>query len=123
MGGRKKEDYDRLKVILLGKKREMWSSLRDEIFRELGEEYNDQYDTPQDIEDRAFMDLVEHIGLKLADIRCQELTSMDEAILRLDEGTYGTCTGCGAEIEEERLEVMPFALYCVKCQQHKEVGE
>ncbi|MEE8184865.1 MAG: TraR/DksA family transcriptional regulator [Thermodesulfobacteriota bacterium] len=123
MGGRKKEDYNRLKEILLEKKRKMWNSLRDEIFRELGEGYHDQFDIPQDIEDRAFMDLIEDIGLTLADIKCQELTNMDEAMLRLDEGTYGICTECGVEIEEERLKVMPVALYCVKCQQHKELGE
>jgi DnaK suppressor protein len=123
MSARKKVDYDRLKEVLLEKKREMWNSLRDEIFRELGEEYNDQFDIPQDMEDRAFMDLVEDIGLKIAEIRCQELTSMDEAMLRLDEGTYGTCTDCGAEIEEERLKVMPFAFCCVKCQKSREIGE
>ncbi|MEE9591096.1 MAG: TraR/DksA family transcriptional regulator, partial [Thermodesulfobacteriota bacterium] len=107
MGGRKKEDYDRLKEILLEKKRKMWNSLRGEIFRELGEGYHDQFDIPQDIEDRAFMDLIEDIGLTLADIKCQELTNMDEAMLRLDEGTYGNCIECDVEIEEERLKVMP----------------
>lgn len=49
--------------------------------------------------------------------RAQErLSAIDAAIARLGAGVYGTCTRCGDEIPLARLEVIPFAQYCVDCQ-------
>jgi DnaK suppressor protein len=46
-----------------------------------------------------------------------QLTEVDRALVKLDEGTYGTCDSCGAEIPEGRLEVHPWAIRCVACAQ------
>ena len=40
---------------------------------------------------------------------------IDAALARIDAGTYGSCTQCGAAIPEERLELRPFAGRCVRC--------
>ncbi|MGY1803880.1 TraR/DksA family transcriptional regulator [Blastococcus sp. SYSU D00922] len=40
---------------------------------------------------------------------------IDAALARIEAGTYGRCTGCQAEIPEERLELRPFAGTCVAC--------
>ena len=40
-----------LKKLLLDRKRKMWNDLRDELFRKLGKEYNEQFDIPQGIEE------------------------------------------------------------------------
>lgn len=40
---------------------------------------------------------------------------IDEAISRMDEGTYGICAVCGKEIQTERLEVRPLSVTCVEC--------
>jgi len=49
--------------------------------------------------------------------RAQErLGAIDAAIARLGAGIYGTCARCGDEIPLARLEVIPFAQYCVDCQ-------
>ncbi len=40
---------------------------------------------------------------------------IDAALARIEAGTYGRCTGCQAEIPEERLELRPFAKTCVTC--------
>lgn len=39
----------------------------------------------------------------------------DRALAKLDEGTYGTCDNCDAEIPPERLEILPWAVLCVSC--------
>ena len=44
-----------------------------------------------------------------------ELIKINRALDRMKEGEYGYCVGCGAEIPEGRLEVMPYADLCVKC--------
>jgi DnaK suppressor protein len=49
-----------------------------------------------------------------------ELKELDAAAARLDEGTYGTCADCGAEIELERLFARPGATRCIACQRRHE---
>ena len=45
----------------------------------------------------------------------EHLAQVDSALARLEAGTYGTCTGCGGSIPEERLEARPTALTCIGC--------
>ncbi len=45
----------------------------------------------------------------------ERLGEVDEALARMDEGTYGTCSECGAEIPEARLEARPLSVRCVRC--------
>ena len=47
------------------------------------------------------------------------IAEIDAALTRIDAGTYGTCSGCGAAIPEERLELRPFTDTCVACQQSR----
>lgn len=51
----------------------------------------------------------------LADAAAAELRQVDDALARLDAGTYGVCLGCGNSIPAARLEVRPFADRCVAC--------
>ena len=44
------------------------------------------------------------------------LTGINEALERIDNGTFGTCAGCGKQIAEERLEALPYATRCIDCQ-------
>ena len=44
-----------------------------------------------------------------------QLAEVDRALVKLDEGTYGTCDVCGDEIPPGRLEVHPWAVRCVAC--------
>lgn len=50
----------------------------------------------------------------------EQLTQIEQALERLDGGTYGTCVDCGETIAPGRLEVLPYAAFCIGCQaQHK----
>jgi RNA polymerase-binding transcription factor DksA len=51
---------------------------------------------------------------RVADLK-DTIDQIDAALARIDGGTYGSCTGCGAGIPEERLELRPFADTCVAC--------
>jgi len=120
MTANKKTRQEKLKKALMDKKRKMWNELRNEIFNKLGSEYSRQFDNPQDTEDQALIDLIEDTGLAIADMRREELTEMDEAIRKLEDGTYGICGECGIEIDEARLKVVPLTPCCVTCQAKKE---
>ena len=43
------------------------------------------------------------------------LAEVEDALARLEEGTYGTCTSCGGPIGDDRLEAMPAASRCISC--------
>jgi len=48
------------------------------------------------------------------------LHAIDEALARIDAGTYGICVNCGAQIPPERLEAMPWATLCIDCKRKEE---
>jgi DnaK suppressor protein len=49
-----------------------------------------------------------------------ELTEVERALVRIDEGTYGVCEACGKQIGDDRLEAQPYARLCVEDQQQAE---
>jgi DnaK suppressor protein len=50
------------------------------------------------------------------------LTAIDQALARIDAGTYGRCESCGAQIGPERLEAMPWTTLCIDCKRKEERG-
>jgi len=60
-------------------------------------------------------------GVVANDARTRE--QIDEALLRLADGTYGICEDCGREISERRLKAVPFARRCIECQEKTEAIE
>ena len=54
--------------------------------------------------------------LALRDRSDHQLVLVDEALARLDDGTFGTCVRCGQPIAAERLEALPWAARCIDCQ-------
>ncbi len=58
--------------------------------------------------------------LALQEQRLSQLRRIEEALNRIEEGSYGTCLRCGREIPPERLEVAPEAPYCLACQGFEE---
>ena len=70
-------------------------------------------DTATDTYDRE-------LGYTLEENSEHVLSEIDAALKRIDEGTYGTCTNCGKQIAEERLEARPWATLCIDCQRERE---
>src|SRR5438477_12761505 len=52
----------------------------------------------------------------------QLLESIDAALYRIAGGEYGSCDNCGQPIQEKRLEALPWAQHCLRCQDLKERG-
>jgi RNA polymerase-binding protein DksA len=50
----------------------------------------------------------------------QVLASIDAALARIEDGTYGICETCGQPISEERLEAIPYATQCIDCRRKGE---
>ncbi len=73
-----------------------------------------------DLADQAAALEIQRIKSALSSIERQRLQNIDNALKKIEEGTYGICAECGELIDERRLMVKPFAIYCVKCREKKE---
>jgi RNA polymerase-binding transcription factor DksA len=56
----------------------------------------------------------------LNDVEQLKKKQIEKALERLARGTYGQCAGCGNLIESGRLEIMPYAAFCISCQKERE---
>jgi DnaK suppressor protein len=66
--------------------------------------------------DLAIRDVIQELALKLSDRESQMVADIDQALMRMEEGSYGICVRCGHEIDERRLEAIPTARYDAACQ-------
>ncbi len=118
-----KSRLERYKLELQEKKRRMWNELREDYFRKYGTDHSAQFDIPNDLEDLSVIDHLEDLGLTISDIRKEELIRIEESLRRIEDGSYGRCARCGADIGEERLKAQPYAIYCIRCKGELEAGE
>ena len=70
----------------------------------------------QDGDDPPQRDNARELDLALSDQETQELGAVSQALLRLQEGRYGGCVSCDADIPFDRLRAHPWAQRCVACQ-------
>lgn len=65
----------------------------------------------------AVKSLEQDVTAVTADLRSRTLREIDGALQRVAVGTYGECEDCGEEISPQRLKAIPWARYCVSCQE------
>ena len=95
---------------------EMKTKLLGEIDSGMRAEREGNKDEGMDAYDLASEERDREINFILSDRERVKLKQIDDALERMDEGTYGICESCGLEIAEERLDAMPFTRLCRDCQ-------
>lgn len=75
---------------------------------------------PGDIGDQSVADTLADLNISIADRHIEELRAIEASLLRIQNGTYGTCVDCGAEIGFERLLAYPTAVRCIQDQERVE---
>jgi DnaK suppressor protein len=108
--------------------RKMLIELRDGILSKIAQVMGTKLDedprmstlSTLDIGDLSQLDFDENIDYTLLNMQIERLREVEDALDRLEEGTYGICEECGAVINLERLKVLPFTTYCVQCQERRE---
>jgi len=68
-------------------------------------------------DDQAQISHDEFISIHLNSLDYEQFRLVQQALDRLKAGDYGTCRGCGRPISEKRLLIVPWAQYCVPCQE------
>lgn len=107
-----KKDLEKFKKILLKKKSDILSRyLKKEETQKI---LTEQSAEPRDLEEYANISITEEILAELSDIEIEILKAIDDALERIENGTYGTCEVCGKEIEKERLEALPWTTLCIE---------
>jgi RNA polymerase-binding transcription factor len=76
-----------------------------------------------DAGDLSHADLDKDIAFNLGERETNQLHEIDDALRRLDEGTYGICEQCRKPIDERRLEAIPTARYHAECQAELEATQ
>ena len=112
-----------LQQMLLQKRQEILKEIEGSLGQSLTEDQQRRLESARDVGDQALMDLDRELGISLMEMRNRRRQAIDEALTRLNEGTYGICAECGVEISERRLEAVPFAKLCVECQAKEELLE
>jgi len=74
----------------------------------------------RDVEEQSVDDFVTEVDFALMQMKSETLKRIDQAISRLEDGTYGRCEECEAEISAARLKALPFASRCRGCQENAE---
>jgi len=79
-------------------------------------------DCIQDLADKAASAYSKELNFSLSDTERNVLMLIDEAFARIKDGDYGSCTNCGNQIGEKRLQAVPWTPFCIDCQELQEKG-
>lgn len=75
---------------------------------------------PADVLDQAALEQDKQLVLRRIAADQQLRTNLIQALERIRKGHFGECVNCGSEIETNRLEAIPWARYCIRCQEAAE---
>lgn len=107
-----------IKQILLKMREQILHDMDDLRLREHAEhdEIGDDYD-------KASQERERELGIIISAQEKSRIIAIEDALRRIEEGTYGFCEECGEKISKQRLKAVPFATLCVACKSRKEAEE
>lgn len=104
--------------------RKLLIDMREELITTLNEKYDEAInlgsDGIQDTADEAYNIYNKNIMLGRVETDALKLNLVEQALQRIENGTYGICIECEDEISTRRLEYVPFARYCIECKSELE---
>src|SRR5437764_15244142 len=81
----------------------------------------DDSETPDPV-DLAVRNYSKNVMLAVSENESRQLTLIDEALMRIEDKEYGVCQNCEKVITPKRLQAIPWARYCIACQELVERG-
>jgi RNA polymerase-binding protein DksA len=112
----------KLKAMLLAKRNEILSNVTTMESEALRRERTDLSNMPLHMADAGSDNYEIENTLGLMDSERKILVEIDDALGRIESGTYGICEDAGEQIPKRRLEAIPWARYCVNCATLSEKG-
>jgi DnaK suppressor protein len=105
--------------LLLDEKQRIMNNSKNALKHELALSPDDLPDET----DLAASEVNQNLVFKLRDRERQLLSKIDEAMSRIEDGTFGSCGDCEEPIEVRRLEARPMSTLCVACKEKQEHRE
>ena len=118
-----RERYDELRQILDERRREILNEVQVKMRDVRAEGALGEAQGVLDAAETSEADIQDDIEFALIQMKSETLHKIEEALARLDEGTFGYCFECGDEISERRLRALPFAVRCKDCEEAREIAE
>src|SRR5262249_13084770 len=118
-----RDRYVELRRILEERRREILSEVHGKIRDVRADGANNPTTGVLDAAETSENDIQDEIEFALIQMKTETLTKIEEALRRLEEGTFGYCFECGEEIAERRLRALPFALRCKDCEEAREMAQ
>jgi DnaK suppressor protein len=118
-----KDRYAELKRILEERRREILTQVQVKMRDVRAEGASGETAGVLDAAESSESDIQDDIEFALIQMKSETLHKIEEALARLEEGTYGNCFECGDEISERRLRALPFAVRCKDCEEARELAE
>lgn len=115
--------YVELKRILEERRREILAQVQEKMRDVRAEGGIGEGQGVLDAAESSEADIQDDIEFALIQMKSETLHRIEEALTRLDEGTFGNCFECGDEISERRLRALPFAVRCKDCEEARELAE
>src|SRR6266849_4256881 len=113
-----------MRKAFLKSAREKLLEMRRQVLREISNDLKQgregAKDEGMDTYDLASEERDREISFILTDREREKVNAIQEALDRIDDGSYGVCESCESEIAEGRLEALPFTRLCVNCQSDRE---
>jgi len=123
-GGQMDRDrYAELRRILDERRKEILSEVHSKIRDVRTEGANSPTHGVLDAAETSESDIQDDIEFALIQMKAETLNKIEEALRRLEEGTFGYCYECGEEISEKRLRALPFAVRCKDCEEAREMAQ
>jgi DnaK suppressor protein len=123
-GGQMDRDrYAELTRILEERRREIMDQVQEKIRDVRTESPNNPTQGVLDAAESSELDIQDEIEFALIQMKAETLHKIEEALRRLEEGTFGYCFECGEEISERRLRALPFAVRCKDCEEARETAQ
>jgi DnaK suppressor protein len=114
----KPEKQDYFRVLLLTRINELLNGAEKTVA-----EMTDEQENFPDPNDRASLESDRNFELRIRDRERKLIAKMQEAIKRIDDGTFGVCDTCGGPISEKRLTARPVTTQCIDCKTKEEKME
>lgn len=115
--------YNELKAMLEGRRRELRNEVQGRMRDVRAERTWGKLTEVLDAVESSEADIQEDIEFALIQMKAETLSKVDDALARLEAGSYGYCYECGEEIAEKRLRALPFAVRCKDCEEARETAE
>ncbi|MFH0926339.1 MAG: TraR/DksA family transcriptional regulator [bacterium] len=119
----RKTGKKKLREILFLKKGVIQEKITEELGEKTSENMRNLLGPAINMADMSSLDVERDIDYKILRIHSENLKRVDEALVKLEEGSYGVCKECGGSISEKRLIAIPFTSYCIECQRKREREE